>query len=343
MRKCIRFLFLAACVAIIASGVRLYAAEGLDIDYDEPVYLEAAIEYAGYIRSGKWNMLAWSETNYEHPPLFKILYGVVILPEPQLEKLHRWDFIMLSPMRVSNAIEYGMAARYLSVFFGTVTAVVLALVNPIAGLFLAINSLSVKYTSQIYLEALPLLTSFLSVFSYLEYLKLMNNPSSHKAKKYFYVGLSALLLGITAASKFIYCVAGLAIVAHFLISWARKQQSKRNWIVIIGWGAFSIVAFFIFNPYLWPHPWPRLEQTIAFHLDFPGTQTVIRYGYPFWQPLRWLINPFAYFDPRPQTAFLIQVDWLIFLMAIIGLYRSYRNQFMYFVWLVTALIVLLLW
>jgi hypothetical protein len=119
LSKTMRLVILALCITLLAVGVRLYAAQGLDIDYDEPVYLKAAIEYAGYIRSGDFKMLAWSETNYEHPVLYKILYSLVILPEPQLQRLSKADFMILTPMRDAPAIEYGMAGRYLSIFFGT--------------------------------------------------------------------------------------------------------------------------------------------------------------------------------------------------------------------------------
>lgn len=343
MNHIFRLLIQAACVVIIAAGVRIHAAKTLYIDYDEPVYLEAAIEYASHIRSGRWNMIAWSETNYEHPPLFKILYGIVILPEPKLDQLNPSDFIMLSPMRESQLIGYGMPTRYLSVFFATLTAGVLGMLNPIAGLFLAINTISVKYTSQIMLEALPLLTSFLSMLSYHQFFRLLNDPSRHKLVLFSYLVLSAIFLGITAASKFIYCVVGIAILIHFFTTWNQKHRSTKDLIAIIFWGLFSLIVFFVFNPYLWPHPWTRLQQTMMFHIDYAGSEHVIRSGYPFWQPLRWLYNPFEYFDPRPISAFIIQFDWLIALMAVIGLYQSYRKQLLYFIWFTTALVVLLLW
>jgi hypothetical protein len=342
-KRSILFVVIAIGITLLAAGVRLYAAEELDIDYDEPVYLEAAIEYAGYIRSGQYKMLAWSETNYEHPVFYKILYGVVILPEPQLETLNRWDFIMLSPMRESQAVEYGMAGRFLSVFFGVVAVSILAFINPIAGAFLAINSMSVKYTSMFYLEALPMLTSFLAVLCYLGFYRSAQKHPVSRKNMVLLLGLSAIFLGVTAASKYIYCAAGLAIGVHALVSILHKRLSKHEILFLLGWGVLSLVVFFICNPYLWPHPHTRLLNSLTFHLDYPTTQTVISYHYPFWQPLRWLFNPFGYFNPRPETAFIFQVDALIFIFAVFGLYRSYRKEFMFFVWFVVALVVLLLW
>jgi len=44
-----------AILVIVASafGLRFYAANVLYIDFDEPVYLDAALKYANYIRTGK--------------------------------------------------------------------------------------------------------------------------------------------------------------------------------------------------------------------------------------------------------------------------------------------------
>jgi hypothetical protein len=343
LSKTMRLVILALCITLLAVGVRLYAAQGLDIDYDEPVYLKAAIEYAGYIRSGDFKMLAWSETNYEHPVLYKILYSLVILPEPQLQRLNKADFMSLTPMRDAPAVEYGMAGRYLSIFFGTLTIAILALLNPIAAVFLSLTTISVKYTSMLYLEALPLLTSFLSVLCYLGFYRYCQQQPTSTMKKMMFLGFSALFLGITAASKFIYCAAGIAIVAHALLSVFRKQLPKDDFLFLAGWGFLSLIVFFIGNPYLWPHPYTRLMKILTFHLDYPSTQSVANTAYPFWQPVRWLLNPLAFFDPRPRSAFIINIDPLIFIFALLGMYRSYKKQLMYFIWFMVGFIVLLLW
>ena len=42
-------------VVLIALSLRLYAAFQLPLDFDEPVYLDAAYDYAGLIRAGNFN------------------------------------------------------------------------------------------------------------------------------------------------------------------------------------------------------------------------------------------------------------------------------------------------
>jgi hypothetical protein len=341
--KKVLYVILVVCIILVSVGVRFYAAEALDIDYDEPVYLKAAIEYAGYMRTGNFKMLAWSETNFEHPPLYKILYGIVILPEPQLDKLSKADFMIMTPMRDAPAIEYGMAGRYLSIFFGTIAIAILSIINPIAGFLLSINTFSVKFTSQLYLEALPMLTSFLAVLCYLGFYFSSQLQPANRRKKFIFLILSAVFLGVTAASKLLYCAAGLAIIVHALISLLKKQLSRNDFLLLFGWGILSLFVFFAFNPYLWPHPYTRLIKTLTFHMNYYTNQAVANAAYPFWQPIRWLFNPLSFFDPRPRSAFLFQIDPLIFIFAVVGLYRSYRRQLMYFVWFMVSLLVLLLW
>lgn len=336
-------IFLVIIIAGLGLGFRAYAAKYLSIDYDEPVYLEAALEYSNYIREGKYSLIAWSNTNYEHPSLYKIIYGGFLLTQPPLEEFYESDLVLLTPMMTSQAVEYGMAGRWLSVIFGTITVALTALVNPVAGFFAAANTLSVKYTSQVYLESLPLLTSFLSILAYLEFIKVVRSEPFNNKKPVIWLGASAVFLGITAASKFVYCIAGLVIVIHLTLSVGKKDVPAKYLLWLMGWGLFSVASFLLFNPYLWPHPIERFIDSVNFHLNYPTTKTVAQYDYPWWQPLRWLYRPFKYFDPRPTSAFLIQIDPIIFGLAVIGLPRTYKKQFIYFLWLVLGLATLLLW
>src|SRR5262245_61983277 len=118
MTKSGTFIFIIAIVliGIFAGSLRVYAAQRLDVDYDEPVYLGAAVEYANDLRNGRYTMLAWSENTFEHPALYKILYGVVLLTQRPLEKFHLSDLPRLAPIRSTEARDWAMAGRYLSGF-----------------------------------------------------------------------------------------------------------------------------------------------------------------------------------------------------------------------------------
>ena len=338
-------LYSAAVLAVVllSCGIRLYAAERLDVDYDEPVYRGAAVEYARSLRAGDFKQLAWSENTYEHPALYKILYGVVLLSRPPLDRLPDKDLPRLAPIATAPAGSWNVAARHLSVLWGTVAVLALALINPLAGLFLGIDTLSVKYTSEVYLEALPLLTSPLCALSYMRWYDLARKSRTSRQSPLLWLILSALFLGMTAASKYVYAVVGLAILIHFFLGVLQNQVSRRLMLHIAAWALLSIVVFVGCDPYLWPHPISRLTQSILFHEEFQDSRLVLQYHYPFWQPVRWLSAFSAYYDLRPAKAFIFNVDPLIFLFAVIGLPRLYHSQRFTFYWLTVGLVFLLLW
>ncbi len=340
-----RILYVGAVVVItaLALGLRLYAVPRLNVDYDEPVYLGDAIQYANDMRSGDLKMLAWSETTYEHPALYKILYGVTLLAYRPIDRLPDKDLPRLAPIGTTAAGPWDIALRYLSVAWGTLTVLVLALVNPLAGLALAIDTLSVKYTSEVYLEALPLLSSLLCALAYLRWFERLRAEPERPRQHLSWLILSAVFLGATAASKYVYSLVGLAILIHFAVAAIRKQAPGRAIPYVAGWAAASVILFFAFDPYLWPHPIARLTRSLQFHEVFQDSRLVLQYHYPWWQPLRWFSAFSANYDLGPASAFLVDIDPLIFVLAVIGLPRLYLKQTFFFYWLAVGLIFLLAW
>lgn len=158
-----------------------------------------------------------------------------------------------------------------------------------------------------------------------------------------WLAVSAVLLGITAASKYLFSIVGVVILTHVVLQVVRKQLPVKVLLWLGGWGVLSLASFFIFDPYLWPHPIERFMASMEYHVKYPSTDIVRISGYPWWQPLRWLFHPFEYYDPRPASAFLVQIDPIIFGLAVIGLPRTYKKQLIYFIWLVLGLATLLLW
>jgi hypothetical protein len=336
-------------VTVFSCGLRLYAAPRLDVDYDEPVYLADAVAYAKSMRLGDFKMLAWSEETYEHPALYKILYGVVLLTQSPLDRLPDKDLPRLAPIATTAAGPWDIAARYISVFWGTLAVLALALLNPLAGFFLGVSTLSVKYTSEVYLEALPLFGSLMCALAYMRWFSLNSEPSSQRegAKNtrtgILWLALSAISLGIAAASKYVYAIIGVAIVLHLALAVIQKQLPGRILVRLAGWCLLSLLMFFVFDPYLWPHPIARLSQSILFHETFQDSPLVQQYHYPFWQPLRWLSAFSAFYKLRPDSAFLINMDTPIFVLAIVGLPRLFRNRRLSFYWLAVGLAFLLIW
>ena len=330
-------------VTLVSCGVRIYAAQRLDVDYDEPVYLSAAVSYANYMRAGDWKMLAWNEHAYEHPALYKILFGVVLLTQQPLERLPDNDLPRLAPISSTEAGHWNIVDRYLSVFWGTLAVLALAVVNPLAGLFLGVDTLSVKYTSEVYLEALPMLGSLLCVLAYGRWFAKVSAQPNVPRRHLLWLILAAVFLGIATASKYIYGIVSVAILIHFVVALAQKKLPARFAWYIGGWALLSLLMFFIFDPYLWPHPLGRLMKSIVFHETFQDSRLVLQAHYPFWQPLRWLSAFSSFYNLHPRQAFLIDIDTAIFVLAVIGLPALFRKAPLFFYWLVVALAFLLVW
>ncbi len=340
-----RALYIAAVLIVtgISFGIRSYAATRLDVDLDEPVYLSDAISYANYLRADDFKMLAWNEQTYEHPALYKILYGVVLLTQQPIDRLSDRDLPRQAPIAAAPAGPWNVVERYLSVFWSTLAVLALALINPIAGLALGVNTLSVKYTSEVYLEALPLFSSLLCAMCYARWFTGISRAPDRARQADIWLALSAVVLGITAASKYIYAIVGIAILLHFGIALLRRQAPPRLAWRVAGWALLSLLMFFVFDPYRWPHPFERLARSIAFLNSFQASRLVQQAHYPFWQPFLWL-SVFSTFDElHPASAFLINIDWLIFVLAVIGLPRLFRRAPLFFYWMAIGLIFLLIW
>jgi ABC-type sugar transport system permease subunit len=332
-----RNIFLRLPVILVVVGVagwlRWHAVVNLPVDYDEDDYIRAAQQYTAIIRSGDWQ--GFLQTNYrpEHPPLEKIAFGFSLLaapPEP------------LTPDRPTTAspdstLPRGLLrpARITSAVFGTIEILLISLVNPLAGLLLGIHAFTIKYTSQVMLESLPALTSLACVMAYMRWKK----RSSYKFN-YWLVG-SAIFLGLTAASKYLYCVVGIAILVDWLLESRQTGNLRRSFPLVMFWGLLALAIFFAADPYLWPDPFGRLKNSVLYHAAYAaGASEVQNSGYPIWQPFIWLnTTPYAW---HPQ-AFYFAIDPLVTLLAVFGIVSMWKNQRLYLFWLGIALIFLLIW
>ncbi len=336
--KYIPFFRILAVVLVIAVawGLRWRAVNLLPPDYDEDDYLRAAQQYAALIRSGDW--AGFLETNYrpEHPPLAKIVFGLGILPAPVSPLLP--DLSTTASPSTDLPKAQMQDARTGAAIFGTLEVVFLALVNPLGGFFLAIHTFTIKYTSQIMLEALP---AFLSLLSVLCYIRAKKNGDLKNGK--FISGwiiASAIFLGLTAASKYLYCVAGFAILLDWLIESKCDGQLVRFFKQAAAWGMLSILVFFAADPYLWPDPLTRLKESVFYFSSYAANAPEVQQAnFPIWQPFVWL----AQSVPWHPGVFLVSLDLLITILAVVGLKRLWEKERLYVLWLGIAMFFLLLW
>ena len=323
-------------VTAIAWGLRARAVSMLPIDYDEDDYLRAGQQFAHLIRTSDWR--GFLDTNYrtEHPPLAKIMVGISILSAPE-EPLVPDAPTTAQP---NNYLPRDLVepARTINAVFGTLTVLALSLVNPLAGLFLAVHTFTIKYTSQIMLEALPAFLVLLSVICYTRAKK------SAIPKNERFIGgwliASAVFLGLTAASKYLYCVAGIAILVDWFIDSKREGNPVRFFKQAAVWGILSLLVFFMANPYLWPAPFTRLKESVFYLSNYSVTAPEVQQAnFPPWQPFVWLTESV----PWHPGVFLISIDFLITILAFIGLNRLWKKERVYILWLGIAIFFLLLW
>lgn len=348
-------IYLVLIVGLIAAGVRFYFAERHVIDEDEPTYLKSSLSYANFLRAGNYEQVALYEVNKQHPPLSKILNGLILLTQPPLEKMHNKYFNTGIPIQNAEGKPWGMAARYTSVVLGTIASMLIAAFDPLAGFFFATQSLVAISTSVVGLEALPLLTSFLSGVFYLRWSKQSTQNEKPPKTTPAWLAFSAIALGMTAASKYTYSIVGMSVLLHYAITCFREPKLQRLFPQILAWAVISLLAFFVFDPYLWPDPLSRLRNSVLFHVGYTQSTTVSAAGFPFWQPLVWLSTPFYSLYPIYQGKIIFSLDRLISIFALAGLAGLWRKEDyqdnptrlegsnFYFIWLVIGLVVLLAW
>ncbi len=333
-----RLLLIIAAIAVtlIALSARLTAVDQLPIDYDEDDYLRAGQLYATGIQHGDWSVFTRENYRTEHPPLTKIVNGLVMALLPPVPEIP--DRPTTADPSRSLPQPHLDNVRTAHALFGTLEVLVLALINPLAGLLLAMHTWTIKYTSQVMLEALPALTSLLVVVFYLK--------SRRKGSFNRWTLLSAIILGLTAASKYPYTMVGVAVLIHWLWdSWPGRSEADNrsmwHWIrPILAWGSIAAIVFFLADPYLWPDPINRLRDSLGYHGRYATTAAEVQEAnFPIWQPLVWL----AQSVPWHPGVFAVPLDAMILLFAIIGLKRLWQKYRVFALWLIILFVFLLFW
>jgi len=329
-------------IVILAYSVREYTLKNLIADFDEPFYTNLSLDYANLIREKDIKGIASYYKNYEHPSLVKILYGFVLTSQEPIEKLYKKDLDMLKPISVDGRA-FMFSVRRTSAIFGTLTVFFTSLFNPIAGLFLGINTTAVHYTSIYYFESMATFFASMSVFSYLKWKKeriFSDNNKRIVVKEDIWLLFSSAALGLTAASKYIYAIVGVIIIVDYFIDLLKCRRLLIPKLFHLSiWGIGSIMIFFVFNPMIWINPIDKVIESIMFHFDYSKSDDVTKYDYPFWQPFVWLLGP----QERYKTAIPIRLDVLILFFSALGLPSLYRKWRPMFIWLIVGLLFLLIW
>jgi sugar lactone lactonase YvrE len=298
---------------VLATFLRAWAVSLLPQDFDEPVYLQVGFDYAGQIREGKFNAVIDYPQVTEHPAFVKLLYAGSVLV---LGKADSW----------TNAF---YLSRAVSAVFGVLAVAFVAIaVDPLAGTMLAVHTLAVKYTSQVYLEAVPFAMTIAAVLAFLRI---------DRSRPGRWLWLSAFVLGMAAASKYSYIPVTVLVLAYLALF-----EKKLRWYWLAAYAAFAVGTFLVLDVSLWHDPISRLIQSISFHVQYSQGAHVQEAGYPWYQPLIWIFTS-APAGWHPNVFFYFGFDGLIAILAVAGIPREWKNRRWLVVWFVFGLLFLLLW
>lgn len=264
----------------LATWQRGRAVAILPPDYDERPYLRAAFRYAERMTPGRWDEIPNVEANREHPPLQKIAYGVAVAaagsPEPD------WRHMSFGKPLPEEARSAFRAGRWTSAVPGIAQVAIAAAVHPLAGLLLAVESYHAKYTAQAYLEGIAGLFFVLALLVFERATRTAGGERRPEADVRLAVAAFALL-GIAAAGKYPYGAVGLlALIPLTIMAFPRRP------IVWLALGGAALAAFLAFDPYLWPDPVGRLQDSIGFHFAYSESDDVKTAALPWYQPVVWL-------------------------------------------------------
>ena len=129
-------IILAVVVGLIGWGVRWYAANTLTIDADEDTYINNSLHYSQAIRNGDWRQIYKYDQNVQHPILNKLVYAAALLGVDPAVALQDKDMIRKIPATQTAGALWVLAARHMAAAWGADAVFFLALISPLAGLFL---------------------------------------------------------------------------------------------------------------------------------------------------------------------------------------------------------------
>jgi len=298
-------LFLIIAFSIV---IHAWCVWQLPIDFDEPIYVQAGSEYAKLIKAADISGIINYPENREHPPLIKILYGIPFLIFPDLNNFNFYLF----------------AARSISAVFGVFAVFVVAKKNLWAGLFFAFHSMTIKYTSQAYLEALPMLMVIISVLAL--------EKAKTGSQKYFWI--SSLALGIAGAGKYPYLLIVVVLISMFIKNKKFELRQIATYFVV------ALLTFLLFNPSFWIDPVKQIIDVVIYHTAYSQSAHVQESGTLWYQQIRFISSSVPW---HPEVFFFLTLDELVFGLTLVGLYFEIREKEWTAVWFLVGILFLLLW
>lgn len=277
------------------------------------MYVPIAKKYADYLKTGDFYKIITFKGNIEHPILIKLIYGIGIY------------IANLFGMDVTTFITQINISRLISVLFSVAHIALIYLINPIAGIFMAVSSWQIKYSAEAMLDSGA---TFFATVAILALIKM----NGKKIEKYFMI--SAIAIGMAFASKYITATTAITILPFLFI------KTKKNRKLFFIYGIIAFTTFFIFDPILWTDTFHRLKESILFHKNYINGSDVKKADFPFYMQMIWLLQSVPW---KPLNAFFIRIDPLIFIGAVLGAKALYKKSKIFGTWFFVNAIFLIIY
>lgn len=347
-RKSKKFKILFLILTVFTIVYRVISVYHFPLGWDEGTYSRAAMRYSEKILTFRALEIPTILYNHEHPALVKLTYSIPASIDGR-DYFSRFGWNTINNANLGKEDYTIFTGRMVSAVFSIwLVQAAFLLIHPLAAFFLIIDSLAAEYGAQARLEALPMLFSFLSIWFFNQFIEQMKRNERKKSRMFLI--LSSLLLGMTAASKIIYCVIAFPMLIITIETFFQKKNLRKALVLSLMIMAFSsLLSFYTFNPSLWYSPVERIKMMLSFHEQY---QTKAGDIYPFWQPIAWVTRSVAhqsgrYFEKSPLAKaphnFFFSCDELIFLLACIGAKDLIKKQKIYIYWFLFGMIFMFLW
>jgi hypothetical protein len=145
--------------------------------------------------------------------------------------------------------------------------------------------------------------------------------------------VSALALGVTAASKYTYLVTALVILPLLI-----QRNRRRPWLITL-YGGIALLTFLLLDVQIWADPIGRLWQSLSFHPAYSQGSYVQSMGLPWYQQIYYLARAV----PWHPGVFPLPLDTVTFALGVLGVPFLWRRRPIYALWLVLGVAALLLW
>lgn len=320
------------CILALAGYLRWRAVDRLPVDFDELTYLPAAFKYSEMLAAGDWRKVIEYREVLEHPAFNKLLFAKDV--ELRKPKEPNWDALNVGKPIPEQDRSAFLGSRLISAVGGTLQVLIATIVHPIGGLFLAFNSYHVKYSGQVYLEGIPGFFAVLSVFLF-ELSVGRIRTAEKTVPRSALLFASAASLGLSAAGKYLYGIAGFVTLAFLII----RTRSVRSVLLYV---AIAVATFFLADPYLWTHPASRLWESLTYHWHYAHGEHVVSTGLPWYTPFKYFLEAMP--TQWHRGVFLTGIaDVLILPLALIAVPRAVRERPIWVAWAGVGLLFLLFW